>query len=336
MGTVVHDKGISRIVPNLKIEKGKWYLGFICPDCEAKIIALEDNTNGKDPAKVIGAGKFSIACAKCKADTLIFNTSDLISLRADEDGALPAKLKRLKPSNRPRQPIVKGRYSKANVTFGIRFLEDRPECALIVARCVATWSYIETQLAVLLASLLHIDFKPAAAIFLAIQNSRTQQQVLRAAAEVVLNEQDFELLEALMNTVASVEKERNDLVHGVYAGSMLIERGIAWASQKDYVGHTVTVWASNYQNMSSEALMSKTFIYEPEDLETVASKLEWLHDMISSIRGYYGSDNDVWRSERYRQLSAEPLLAAELSRMRADREETPKLNASPNRKGRKQ
>jgi hypothetical protein len=283
---------------------------------------------------------------------LLFDTAALVSLQADEDGPIPAKLKRLKPSNRPRQPIIKSKYSKSSVTFGIWFLEERPECATIIGRCVAIWSYIETQLALLLASLLHIDSKPAAAIFLTIQNSRIQQQVLRAAAETVLTSKDFELLEALMNIVAGIEKERNDLVHGVYAGSMSIERGIAWVSQRDLVGHTVSVWASNPRgdsNVSGEirtssygatgdaainptGIMDKTFILEPEDLETIANKLEWLHEMINFLRGYYSSTDALWRAARYPQLCGEPLIAKELSRMRADQKKTQVPHPSPNRK----
>jgi hypothetical protein len=161
-------------------------------------------------------------------------------------------------------------------------------------------------------------------MFLAIQNSRTQQQVLRAAAETVMSQCDFELLEAMMNIVASLEKERNDLVHGVYGGSMLIDRGILWTSQRDKVAHTIKVWSSDYKDMSSAALLSKTFVYEPEDLESIAHKFEWLHQMIGFIRDYCGSDNTIWRAERYHQLCAEPLLAKELSRMREDQKNNQK------------
>jgi hypothetical protein len=34
---VVHDKGISRLASQMKVERGKWYFGFICKECGAKI-----------------------------------------------------------------------------------------------------------------------------------------------------------------------------------------------------------------------------------------------------------------------------------------------------------
>ena len=235
MGVVVHDKGVSRLIPDLKIEKGKWYFGFAKP------------------------------------------------------------------------------------TFGIRFLEDRPECAIIIARCVAGWSYVENATALLLSSILKINTEPALAMFLAISNSSVQAAVISAAAQTVLSEADFELFGAMMNLVKRIGDERNQLVHGLYGGSMTVEEGILWTEKKNDQAHTATIWASDYKTIKIDYL-NEVFVYEPADLETVAQSIEWIFEFLGSFRGYISSERPEFRVLRYPQLCAEPRIAAELEAIRKRRE----------------
>lgn len=323
MSIVVHDKGIMRMIPDLKIEKGKWYYGFICKKCSAKIIAVDAPSQNTNPVVWIGEGKFSVPCRSCKSDDVIFETKDFVLMQADQDEVTSNKFKRTKPSNSPRQKAVR-RYPKAKPTFGIRFIEDRPECAIIIARCVAGWSYIENEIALLLASILRINTEPVLAMFLAISNSATQTAVISAAAEVVLTKEDFELFDAMMNLVRKIGDERNHLVHGLYGGSMLVERGILWTEKKHQAAHTATVLASDHKTMETEYL-KEVFVYEPEDLETVAQSIEWLHGFLGQFRGYVGKESveqPQWRAARYLQLCAEPRISAELAILRKRHEKT--------------
>jgi hypothetical protein len=177
-------------------------------------------------------------------------------------------------------------------------------------------------LALLLASIIKVEAAPAAAIFLTIQNSRTQQQVLIAAAETVLSAADLDLLIAVMNAVASCEKQRNDLVHGLFGGSMLIEDGVLWTSVKNLTQHTVDVWSSDYEKVDDTNFKDQVYIYDPEDLETIAEKFQWLHTMIGFVRGYLSSDNPKWRISRYHELCSDKTISSELASIQAKRKKT--------------
>ena len=319
---ILHDKGISRLACLIDVKRGHLYLGFLCKNCGEKIYALEKTSD----VPIIGDGLFSVPCHSCGVDKLIYKTTDFKPFKATHDMTRSKSLPRRKPSNRPRQPLGK-RYPKAESTFGVRFLEERPECAVIIARCISIWAYIENELALLLASILKINTKPAIAIFLAIQNSRTQFDVLNAAAEAALDDKDFELFGATMNIKKTLEKERNDLVHGLYGGSDLVKEGILWVELKNMTSHTATVWASDYKDVGDKQMRKQTFIYEPEDLESIAQKFEWLYNFIGFFRGYISSDNTAWRAERYSQLCAESQVVEELIRMRMV-----KKNAEKNQK----
>jgi len=319
---VLHDKGISRLASQNKIEKGKWYFGFICKECGAKIFSLDDPTQGSaKPPIAIGAGKFSVPCRTCGNDKLIYETSDLVPVQADSDQEASPALPRKTPSGKARQKLS-NRYPKAKATFGLRFIEDRPECAVIFARCVVNWSYIENQTALLLATILKINTEPALAMFLAMQSSRTQIDVLTAAAQTALSPDDFTLFQAIMNIRRTMEGARNHLVHGIIGGSLLVKNGILWTDQKDYTRHTATVWGTDYEQMKTK-YAQEVFVYEAEDLETVAQDLEWLHTFMGYFWGYLGSTDAGWRAERYRQLCAEPRVQVELDRMKRAEKNNP-------------
>lgn len=335
MAQVLHDKGISRLASPPQVKKGKWYLGFVCRNCSAKIYSLDDPSQGQTLQPIVGKGKFSVACPSCMTDELMFHTSDLKPLIADQDSAPSRAITRHRPSNGARQPITTC-YPKAKPSYGPLMIEQRPECAVIIARCVSTFSYVENELALLLATILKVNTPAAVAMFLAIQNSRTQIDVLRAAAEELLTITDLELLNAILNLRNGMEKERNDLVHGLFGSSIAVTNGILWIEAKHSTQHTARVFASDYKDMDQTRVHSNTFVYEPADLETIATKLEWLHTTIGQFRGYVRSDNVSWRTERYRQLCAEPRLAKELFRMREGQKKTSKSPRSRSQRDRPQ
>jgi hypothetical protein len=272
MAQVLHDKGISRLASQMSVEKDEWYFGFICTECGAKIFSLENPTQTQEKPPITGKGQFSAPCRSCNTDEILYKTGDMIAVQAEKDEAAGPALERRTPSGHGRQKLS-NRYPAAKPTFGPRFIEDRPECAVILARCSANWSYVETETALLLATILKIDTEPALAMFLAMQNSRTQIDVLSAAAESVLSEDDQKLFHAIMRVRKSYESARNDLVHGIFGGSLLVKDGILSTAQKDYTRHTATVWGTNFAQMKTKYL-DEVFVYEAEDLETIAQNLE--------------------------------------------------------------
>jgi hypothetical protein len=315
---ILHDKGISRLPSHMKVEKHKWYLGFICKECGAKIFSLENPTNVTSGPIAVGTGKFSIPCRTCGTDEMIYETADLVPLQADKDEAGSPALPRRKPSGKARQKLS-NRYPKAKPTFGPRFIEDRPECAVIFARCIVNWSFVENETALLLAKILRINTEPALAMFLAMQSSRIQIDVLTAAAKTALSDDDFRLFQAIMNIRRTMEGARNHLVHGIIGGSIAVKDGILWTDPKDYARHTATVWGTDFSEMETK-YKNEVFVYEAEDLETIAQDLEWLHTFIGYFWGYLESSNAQWRVERYHQLCAEPRVQVEMDRMkRAER-----------------
>jgi hypothetical protein len=82
-----------------------------------------------------------------------------------------------------RQPLNYVRR-KAKFRVPANALSERLELAALIGECIAVWSRVEAQLAILLSSIMKTETGIAAAVFLSIRNSRAQREALDAAAQV--------------------------------------------------------------------------------------------------------------------------------------------------------
>ncbi len=315
---------VSRLARPPNVAKDDWYFVVLCRVCQQPIYLVHDPHAGADPHRFVGGGFVSAPCQRCGADEN-YSTNEINSIQADEDidwGRPP----RVEPSNMPRQPLTK-RYPKVKPTFGPGFLEDRPQAAALVARCIALWTEVEAEEARLLATMLRANTEPAVALFLTLQSSRVQFAVLDAVAKVVLNEADYELFAALMKYRESVEKERNALAHDRFGGAAEIKEGVLWIDPIDLSEHTVRVTASGITDEALDRVRSKTFVYELGDFEAIARDIENLHNQLMFFIGYLVSRHltppmtDEWRAMRYKELAAEPRVAQALAAIRKRKEE---------------
>jgi len=300
---------IFRLAFGPSIKKGEWYLGVKCRDCGKPILLFDDPSNGQQAPQFEGEGKLSIPCRSCDSDTLydgvaVTNYRATFASRSFRD-------ERPEPSGSPRQPLLP-KYSKAKVTFGIGALEQRPEAAKIIARCIAYWTEVEANTATLLATLMKATTEPAAAVYLSLQNNRAKRDVLFAAAESTLVAADLRLFQAVMSYREAIEKERNALAHGVFGISNSIKTGVVWIDTATNARHRVLVGVHGVTDELQEAQRKKCFVYEVGDLETIAREIEKLEQQIGFLWGYLGAADPVFRANRYLELCAEPRIKREL------------------------
>jgi hypothetical protein len=227
----------------------------------------------------------------------------------------------------PRKPLLPT-YARAGVELGPGFLETRPHVAAEIARCVGLWSDVEFQNAQFLASLLHATAAPAVAVYLALKNSRTRQDVLAAAARAVLNDRNYELFGAIQRVGASLESQRNDIVHGLYGKSDQIPDGVLWMSSHDRIKHSLALGsmsaASRYvlRHEAIRRLRQDIFVYEISDLMSLAAEIETHRQNVQLFTGLHGQKDTPSADELYLRLCSSPRIREALSRIRADRQKS--------------
>ena len=109
----------------------------------------------------------------------------------------------------PRQPFLPS-HSKADLVYGIGHIANKPKIAEALGRCIMSWSYVDWQMANLLAALMKANSEASVAIFLTLRNARAQRDVLIAAAETTLTGSDREIFEALMSIYGGLQSQRAD------------------------------------------------------------------------------------------------------------------------------
>jgi hypothetical protein len=127
----------------------------------------------------------------------------------------------------PRKPLPKHLYGRPlNLDFDA--ISARPEQAALIGRCVAVWSIIEAEMAVLLGVLLKSDTEAAIAVYLTIRRATARIDAINAACRATLNARDIELIDAVLIEHQSCEAERNALAHGYFGSTNELPDAVLW------------------------------------------------------------------------------------------------------------
>lgn len=207
---------------------------------------------------------------------------------------------------------------------------------------IVTASEVETALGDTLTAMLGADAKPAIAMYSALRAAHVQQAALMAAASVVLEQGELDMVEVVLKFVASAMKDRNRLAHwhwGYCPGTddaillmepdgrrnveqvmyQLIQRG-SGAFPID----PVTDLGFDY-----DAIL----VYRLKDLGETLARLDIARQAVSQMHDLIGPQPRLGRQrdEVWRKLMNEPELASALRQRRKDRKNTPPAPQRPRR-----
>jgi hypothetical protein len=192
----------------------------------------------------------------------------------------------------PRQPFLP-RYSKADLMYGPAHIAKKPKMAEAIGRCIMTWSYVDWQMAILLAALMKANSEASVAIFLTLRNARAQRDVLVAAANMTLTGADKELFDAIMLIYGSLQSQRADIAHGIFGCvSSDDDDTMPWIEtknlSKDWIDRFHRQKAADSPELSDERLAQKraSFIYKVSDLERLEADIAQLWSVAFSFTSY--------------------------------------------------
>ncbi len=126
--------------------------------------------------------------------------------------------------------------------MGSELIEQLSEVAQWVGRIAINWSGVELQLSLALGSMLGVESEAAVAVFLSLRNHRAQRDALKAAGWKTLSEGDWEVFEALLHVHSELDKQRNDVIHGVWGRSEKTPDGIIWSSLQDHANMLINAY----------------------------------------------------------------------------------------------
>jgi hypothetical protein len=213
-----------------------------------------------------------------------------------------------------RQPL-NSRHPKGGFSLGPGFLENRPEASILIAQCIATWTEVELQTARLLGKLLRANTEPAIAMYLRLGNDRAKREIMKAVADFVLGEKDNSLFDAIMKAKSSLDKQRNDLAHGLFGITEEDLDGVIWVSTADRIKNMLLVDKFISDGKSSELgpqiqkLREFVSHYSLGDLRRIFNDIQSMHQIMYKFVGYVSDPTEGL----YHTLSHEPLIREFLS-----------------------
>ncbi len=218
-----------------------------------------------------------------------------------------------------RQPF-KSKFPGARVDFGPEHLETRPEAVSLIAQCIAGWTEVEVQTARTLARMLRANSEPAIALYFTLANERAKREALTAIADYVFAPEDRALFDAIMTAKRSVEKQRNDIAHGLFGVTPADTQGVAWISTSDRIRNIVEidrVFAATPDEIGAEpryVLSAHASFYTLDDLRALLDEVVAMHRVIHSFGDYINSDASLDAKAKSRHsLLNEPLVQRFLS-----------------------
>ena len=175
-----------------------------------------------------------------------------------------------------RQPFLP-KYEGYNYGIGMGALSHIPDFVVGIGNCVSHWSYVEHVMALLLGSLLGAESEASIAIFSNLRRSASQRELIEKAASYLLNNDAMTLLRALLAVSRSVERGRNEVVHGQWghlthpnATEKLPEPMAVWIASDDYASWNVKVLETSDDHAG---LKDKMFVFTIRDIEEINERI---------------------------------------------------------------
>lgn len=250
----------------------------------------------------------------------------------------------------PRQPLRSKFSNVTGFSIGGGNLADRPAMAAAIMKCIALWSDVEHQQAMILAKLLSADTPATIALYLSITQGFNRRRAVFAAASAVLGDREMELLKAIWAIGESIASQRNDLAHGIFGKCDEIPDGVLWLPAKHWGALSLEmnraaedvkqraldsgprtpahIYGQLHVDMARmfRAIVDKLFIYMPADISDLEAQLRaHVGHLESFLFILNAADAFVGTSRRrrnlsdlvYQQLILSPPIQEALSRLRA-------------------
>lgn len=187
------------------------------------------------------------------------------------------------------QPLLKKYYSSE---LNIGSHDDspsnhRPKLALLAMSVIAEWSILDSMLNGLFVKLLGNSAKLGAAMYQSAVGGAARRAAFKAAAKIQLNDDEFEVFEAIMSLTSTARKERNTIAHGVWGYCPEITDGVLLIDADDLFDMDVATVHENATKdtfSSSDFPVEKLLIYKEADFMEISTRIRRLMSFVGEFR----------------------------------------------------
>jgi hypothetical protein len=220
----------------------------------------------------------------------------------------------------PRQPFLPliTRKPGGKVDVGSLCIGRRPKLESLIGNCLMAWSFVEAEMALLLAHLIGADRTEAMlAVFNSLRRSTNQRAAIAECAPFSLSETSLELLTAILSIHKSLESERTALAHGHFGTYDKLPDIILWMDTNTYSNVKTRVYLAR-QALTQKFIKefyAKISVYRQDDLTSILREFNALEESVVIFMRYL-INATAMRAQLYVQLCNRPRIAQELETIR--------------------
>jgi hypothetical protein len=214
----------------------------------------------------------------------------------------------------------------------------RPKVGARIAQYIAEWSEIESLLGLFLAMLLHANQKAVLAIYSGLENRAAQLRMITSAAQAVLPQDHFDVVEVLMKIdIRPSMRYRDKLAHWCWGYSDQLQDALLLREPADKLANmTDFVNLQQQRDRVSRDIpinFDTIYVVTESDLDRALIQLADVQHRLLTVHGSIWERNPPEvRIELLRQLSTTPPVQTFLERHAASRNAAKAQPESPGSK----
>jgi hypothetical protein len=163
-----------------------------------------------------------------------------------------------------------------------------PNLSARAAKCIALGAQIESLYGAILTTVLGAHAAPAAAMYRSLNSLNAQSRVALAAAEVVLEEDDMDILNAITAICNRALKHRHRLAHWVWGRSPAYENAIVLINPEALLEYETGAQGFMHPNEGRGLLedfdISRCLVYNEKALDEAVKELTEAEDLLAHFR----------------------------------------------------
>ena len=182
-------------------------------------------------------------------------------------------------------------YKNTPTSMASFVIEELPKLAELVGRITINWSGVDLQMSLLLGSLVGVENEASIAVFLSLKNHRSQREALCATADQCLEQDVKNYFDLIIAIHKRLDKQRNDVVHGVWGKAEKTPDGIIWSSLQNHANMLINDYHTFRPGKAPDVdrayeISKDYFVVKYSDLEELNEWIILLAEAIGHFHGY--------------------------------------------------
>lgn len=173
-------------------------------------------------------------------------------------------------------------YPKKEAVLLNENLLERPDLCAHIGVISVLWNKIDAEIGEMFANLLGVNASVGITLYLAVDSDSAKSSMIRAIAKKA-SDVDRAKIETLIQDYRAKSKNRNKVVHGIWAIPTGYKDELLWTDPRDFVRQIADLHHSVLTRIPAEYPRDKVILYLAADFEEIEQQAEAFFHEVRSV-----------------------------------------------------